>query len=104
MDTQVCIHATLSHMAAKNVGLRIRIDRELRDAFQAACLAENRPASDVLREFMRSFADRSFNGRQQSLFTQGIAAHTQTAPERSEPNEPYISGDMQRRGRSSSRS
>jgi len=60
-------------MPKKELGIRIRVDQELRDAFHAACVAESRVASDVLREFMRSFADRSFNGRQQSLFIQGTA-------------------------------
>ena len=55
-------------MAGKSAGLRIRIEKDLREAFQAACHAENRPASDVLREFMRSFADRRSNGKQANLF------------------------------------
>ena len=38
-------------MSSKDVGLRIRVERELREAFQGACLAENRNASEVLREF-----------------------------------------------------
>jgi len=55
-------------MATKNVGLRIRVERELREAFQGACLAENRNASEVLREFMQAFADRHQGGLQADLF------------------------------------
>ncbi|AQQ20720.1 hypothetical protein A8D61_20770 [Burkholderia cenocepacia] len=55
-------------MSAKDVGVRIRVEKELREAFQGACLAENRQASDVLREFMRSFADKHSGGLQASLF------------------------------------
>lgn len=55
-------------MSPKDVGIRIRVEKELREAFQGACLAENRHASDVLREFMRSFADRYNGGVQSSLF------------------------------------
>ncbi|ARL03790.1 hypothetical protein BOC41_02695 [Burkholderia pseudomallei] len=55
-------------MSAKDVGVRIRVERELREAFQGACIAENRQASDVLREFMRSFAERYGDGKQISLF------------------------------------
>jgi hypothetical protein len=33
----------------KNTGIRIRVERELRDAFRNACTAENRDASEVLR-------------------------------------------------------
>jgi len=56
-------------MATKDVGLRIRVERELRDAFRSACSAENRDASDVLREFMRFFSDQRQAGRQRGLFT-----------------------------------
>ncbi|QDA57201.1 hypothetical protein FHQ07_07685 [Thermomonas aquatica] len=55
-------------MAMKDVGLRIRVERELRDAFRSACAAENRDASEVLREFMRSFAEQRHAGKQASLF------------------------------------
>jgi hypothetical protein len=55
-------------MSGKNVGIRIRVEEELRTAFQSACLAEQRQASDVLREFMRAFADQHSGGLQASLF------------------------------------
>lgn len=45
--------ATLSAM--KDVGLRIRVQRDLRDAFIAACQSQDRPAAQVLREFMREY-------------------------------------------------
>ena len=43
-------------MASKDCGMRIRIEKELREAFVQACHAQERAASDVLREFMRVFA------------------------------------------------
>jgi len=43
----------------KDVGLRIRIDRELRAAFLEACKAEDKPAAQVLREFMRAYVNES---------------------------------------------
>lgn len=52
----------------KDANIRIRVERELHASFTAACQAENRQASDVLREFMRSFADQHHDGRQGSLF------------------------------------
>lgn len=55
-------------MSAKDVGIRIRVEKELRQAFQEACTAENRHVSDVLREFMKVYAERSGGGRQSSLF------------------------------------
>jgi hypothetical protein len=55
-------------MLNKDVGLRIRVERELREAFQGACLAENRSASDVLREFMQVFVDQRQGGLQADMF------------------------------------
>lgn len=55
-------------MTMKDAGLRVRVERELRDAFRSACAAENRAASEVLREFMRSFAEQQRAGKQRSLF------------------------------------
>lgn len=42
-------------MSKKDVGLRIRLDRDLRDEFVAACQVHDRPAAQVLREFMRKY-------------------------------------------------
>lgn len=39
----------------KDSGLRIRIERELREKFLATCRDLDRPAAQVLREFMREF-------------------------------------------------
>lgn len=52
----------------KDANIRIRVEKELHASFTAACQAENRQASDVLREFMRSFANQHHDGRQASLF------------------------------------
>jgi hypothetical protein len=42
----------------KDAGLRIRVQRELRDQFLGACRADDRPAAQVLREFMRDYVAR----------------------------------------------
>ena len=39
----------------KDVGIRIRVEPELRDQFAEACKQEHVPAAQVLREFMRHF-------------------------------------------------
>ncbi len=39
----------------KDVGLRIRIQRDLREQFLEACRAEDKSAAQVLREFMRDY-------------------------------------------------
>ncbi|WP_246047797.1 SNF2-related protein [Hankyongella ginsenosidimutans] len=46
-------------MAEKDAGLRVRVERELREQFLAACREQDKPAAQVLREFMRRYvADR----------------------------------------------
>lgn len=49
-------------MVAKDAGLRIRIDRDLRDAFQKVCRAEDKPAAQVIRELMRDYISRASQG------------------------------------------
>lgn len=39
----------------KDVGLRIRVQRDLREQFLEACKAKDKPAAQVLREFMREY-------------------------------------------------
>ncbi len=52
-----CVYplATLTPMSGKDSGFRIRVERELREKFLAACRKQDRPAAQVLREFMRAF-------------------------------------------------
>lgn len=45
----------------KDVGLRIRVQRELRDKFIEACRNRDVPAAQVLREFMREYVDTGAN-------------------------------------------
>jgi predicted DNA-binding protein len=39
----------------KDSGLRIRIERELREKFIEVCRQQDRPAAQVIREFMRQY-------------------------------------------------
>jgi hypothetical protein len=55
-------------MSAKDVGVRIRVEKELREAFVQACRSQDRHASDVLRDFMRAFTEKQLQG-QADLFT-----------------------------------
>lgn len=41
----------------KDSGLRIRIEKELREKFLETCRRQDRPAAQVLREFMREYID-----------------------------------------------
>ena len=62
-------------MLRKDVGLRIRVDRDLRNAFVEACKTHDVPASEVLREFMRSFSDTNLRGNQLPLPLQEKESH-----------------------------
>jgi len=42
----------------KDAGIRIRVEKDLREAFVAVCQEEDRRASDVLREFMQTYVQR----------------------------------------------
>lgn len=48
--------ATLVYM--KDSGMRIRVERELREKFLALCRERDRPAAQVLREFMREYIEK----------------------------------------------
>tara|TARA_B100001540_G_C15743034_1_gene613206 strand:+ start:409 stop:618 length:210 start_codon:yes stop_codon:yes gene_type:complete len=39
----------------KDSGMRIRIDRELRDRFIEICKEQDKPAAQVIREYMRDY-------------------------------------------------
>ncbi|MGU1523732.1 plasmid-related protein [Pseudomonas aeruginosa] len=43
--------------------MRIRVEKDLRDAFVQACRAQDRHASDVLRDFMRAFTEKQLLGQ-----------------------------------------
>lgn len=47
----------------KDSGLRIRVERDLRDKFLELCRAQDRPAAQVLREFMRTYIGDNNNGQ-----------------------------------------
>ena len=42
-------------MAGKNAGLRIRGERGLRDDFLEVCSAPDKPAAQIISEFMRAY-------------------------------------------------
>jgi len=41
----------------KDSGLRIRIERDLRERFLEVCRQKDRPAAQVIREFMREYIE-----------------------------------------------
>jgi hypothetical protein len=70
MDTHRCIHWVHLHMAlrTKDAGLRLRVEKELRQEFVEACRASGKPAAQVLRDFMREFVIRERVATQGTLF------------------------------------
>lgn len=50
----MCIHWVHS-VSMKDAGLRIRVQRDLREKFLEICRAQDKPAAQVLREFMREY-------------------------------------------------
>ena len=54
LSRQMCIH-WVHFQRIKDAGLRIRVQRELRESFVEACKAQDKPAAQVLREFMRDY-------------------------------------------------
>jgi Ribbon-helix-helix protein len=42
-------------MGVKDTGVRIRVEKELRDEFLEICRSQDKPAAQVLREFMRDY-------------------------------------------------
>jgi len=55
-------------MSVKDSGIRVRVEKSLRDAFVEVCRTQGLPASSVLRDFMCAYAERHQNGLQGNLF------------------------------------
>ena len=59
-------------MITKDVGFRIRVDRDLRNEFLEVCRAQDKPASQMIREFMRRHIEEYENSQQRNLFGQDL--------------------------------
>lgn len=53
----MCIQR-LHFCTMKDVGIRIRLEKALREQFFDACHDQDKPAAQVLREFMRDYVAR----------------------------------------------
>ena len=51
----LCIRWLHYPMAVKDAGLRIRVERRLRERFLKICRRQDTPAAHVLRAFMRKY-------------------------------------------------
>ncbi|QBK29784.1 hypothetical protein [Roseitalea porphyridii] len=52
-------------MSEKDAGMRIRVERTLREEFLKACRAQDLPAAQVIRAFMREYVKKQQNGQAQ---------------------------------------
>jgi len=68
-------------MSSKDAGVRVRVEKDLREAFVEACRAQGLAASSVLRDFMHAYAERHQNGPRFNPFLESKrrkeTAHTQ---------------------------
>jgi hypothetical protein len=55
-------------LTTKDAGLRLRVERKLREDFVELCRAEGKPAAQVLREYMRDYVTRNQAVVQGQLF------------------------------------
>jgi predicted DNA-binding protein len=52
----------------KSSNYRIRVEPELHQEFLDACKSEDRPAAQVIREFMRGYVEKAHTLKQGDLF------------------------------------
>ena len=55
-------------MARKDVALKIRVEKTLREEFLAVCKAHDLPAAQVLRSYMREYVTQYRTTSQGNLF------------------------------------
>lgn len=55
MTNCVSVGDTLAYMGVKDAGVRIRVEKRLRDQFLETCRRQDKPAAQVLRHFMREY-------------------------------------------------
>ena len=55
-------------MTVKDAGLRIRIERGLRDDFLEVCRMQDKPAAQVIREFIHDYIVEHKDSAQGTLF------------------------------------
>lgn len=67
---------------AKDAALRIRLPADLHQEFLAVCRAQDKPAAQVLREYMRSYVQRN-----KDLLDSESLPHTKNRTERTRGKE-----------------
>jgi Ribbon-helix-helix protein len=54
-------------MAVKDAGVRIRVEKGLHDQFLEICRRQDKPAAQVLRQFMRQYVAEHGDGAESPL-------------------------------------
>ena len=68
----------------KDVGLRIRIQRGLREEFLEVCRAQDKSAAQVIREFMRNYvADHNLESSSDELISKDNPTAASTSGKKS---------------------
>jgi len=80
-----CVSIGYTVVMMKDSGLRIRVQRDLRAKFLEVCRMQDKPAAQVLREFMRNYVERHGPPAGISIRRQRIAP---TNPKRIAPTNP----------------
>ncbi len=62
----------------KDAGLRLRVERDLREEFVETCRSEGKAAAQVLREYMRDYVARNRATAQRDLFSSNPASHRES--------------------------
>lgn len=65
MPLLMCVSNGYTRRMAKDAGLRIRVEHSLREQFVETCRLQDKPAAQVLREFMREYVAAQRSGRPQ---------------------------------------
>ena len=56
----------------KDAGFRVRVQHDLRSKFLEVCRAQDQPAAQVIREFMREYVDRYERTRADSTIISNV--------------------------------
>jgi hypothetical protein len=68
----------------------VKLEAELRDAFMAEAAATHRPASQIVREFMRDFVRYRREARQHDIWFRGKVHEALDQPGLGEPHESFM--------------
>lgn len=74
-----CVSTGYTAIVMKDSGLRIRVQRDLRDKFTELCRAQDKPAAQVIREFMREYVETHQSVHPAS--TPGVSRHRRKTKE-----------------------